>query len=773
MPFNGVLRAVARRYQPTTTAGVACAALLGLLSPVVALAAPRSDAVDEVDARATQIAMRVAELEGETRPGAFLTESEAVIRFQDNLFLHLIGEFGPAAEGFFALVTTGALADAGLHRDAEWYLAEALVGLENYRTAATRFQVIVDEAAHPFRDDAVRRLLELYAAAGDSASFRALYDAEVVPGNVRPTGLITYSLAKSFYLQDQYAAAQEQFESVPAESSFYGRAQYFLGVMAVRGGRLDDAAGRFRRVVELSVTTAEDRQVLDHALLALGRINYHLEDYFQASDYYNRIGGDSDYQADMLYEVVWTSIRRERWRDALNNVEIFLLAFPDHEFAAQLKLLQGHLNFQESNWADALEAYEQVITEYTPVQRRFASLALPGSSADAELRQVLETEDGVGDLPTYAVAMMRNDPELGRAMRVFRDLSMQQRDISVSERLITELRTIVQGSGAMGSYEGIRLEGMQLRTDTLRERLRLMSAHSGWLGTLSDPGVHALLPGLADRRGALEAELAVTEAELASARTALEGYERRVHTLRVEAENAARDADVAEVGLSGLRRRLASASTLDEAMREQVDIEAAVLEVELGQSRSKLQDIEQQLSAMVVPAVFDTVDPSATEALHRKIVGLAADYSRARPQGPGQLRGEQIDAADRSMADSHERLGHVIEAVSRVEGSEIGKIQRRFEREVTDVAQQRADHGGTMAAARTVSLDLTRDGFGRLEDFFADSVLKADMGIVDVYWAQKLEVSDELTRVRNERELLLVDLESRFRLIEEKLGEAP
>ena len=45
------------------------------------------------------------------------------------------------------------------------------------------------------------------------------------------------------------------------------------------------------------------------------------------------------------------------------------------------------------------------------------------------------------------------------------------------------------------------------------------------------------------------------------------------------------------------------------------------------------------------------------------------------------------------------------------------------------------------------------------------------MGIVDVFWAQKLAVSDELTRVREEKDAALADLERRFQLIHDKMGE--
>ena len=45
------------------------------------------------------------------------------------------------------------------------------------------------------------------------------------------------------------------------------------------------------------------------------------------------------------------------------------------------------------------------------------------------------------------------------------------------------------------------------------------------------------------------------------------------------------------------------------------------------------------------------------------------------------------------------------------------------------------------------------------------------MGIVDVYWSEQLEIADELDRMRKEREQQMAELERRFTLIREKMGE--
>lgn len=758
---------MAARFRYRVSAG-----LLACMLVAPAWAATLEDDLDEVDVRSAELAARTTALELDTRPGAYLSNEEAVGRFQDYLFLHLIGEHQPAAEGFFALVTTGALSDAGLHRDAEWYLAESLVGLENYKTAASRFQVIVDDLGHPFRDDAVRRLLELYAMSGDKVAFQALYDAEIASGRVKPTGLITYSLAKSFYQQGDLANAKSFFAQVEEGNPWYGRARYFLGTVLVVEQDLPAAMLEFQKVSDLSIQTTEDRMVHDLALLAMGRISYHTNEYFAASEFYNRIGGDSQYQADKLYEIIWTSIRREKWHDALNNVEIFLLAYPEHEYSAQLRLLQGHLNFQEQNWTGALGAYEQVITDYAPVQARFESLARPDSDAEAAVRQVIESKDQQADLPPYAVAMMKADPELSRAIDVFRNLDLERQDIEASEQLIDELRSFIDGSGAIGSFERARTDALVARQSIIDTRLGLLDIELRWLGTLDEGGLAPKIGELGGRRSALLARANALSGEVTKAEAALTAFERGMGEIHADADNARRDASERETTITETRAELAKEG-IDDVKRQELVDRIATLEAEVGSARTREDAADQQMASIQAPpSSAEVVNVAEMATLHDEISQLSADFKSARPSVPGLVIGDRADAKHRSLADSFERLTGVYEGIQSSEGTEVTGIRERFEFEVGAVAQERLDYESMLGSARSVSLEITRQGFGRLEDFFADSILKADMGIVDVYWAQKLEVADELQRVREERELQLAELEKRFKLIREKMGES-
>jgi hypothetical protein len=199
----------------------------------------------------------------------------------------------------------------------------------------------------------------------------------------------------------------------------------------------------------------------------------------------------------------------------------------------------------------------------------------------------------------------------------------------------------------------------------------------------------------------------------------------------------------------------------------------------LTERRQGLETAHRGLEAkMLEPSVTprpETADMTEIEILHVECTALTGELKAARPGRAEAADLARIDAVYATLETAWQRLGRAASAASSASGgeSELGEVRVRLEEEIVAVAAERTDYERTLDEARTVALALTREGFGRLEDFFADAVLNADMGVVDVFWAQKLEVSDELTRVREEKDALLAELDRRFELIREKMGTPP
>jgi tetratricopeptide (TPR) repeat protein len=730
--------------------------------------------LDEIDAVVHEILQVSGRLELHVSKAGRgnLTAAEAISRYQDGVYLNLLNKHAQAAELFFGLVTAGALTNAGLHRDAEWYLAESLLGMGNLATAETRFLVISEDPQHPFREDAVRRLLELYAKEARTDEFDTMYTREILQGRVDSSDLVVYSVAKSFYHQRELDKAQSFLREITPESMYYGRAQYFLGAISVASQELEEAFPYFENVTALSVLTGTDQEVLDLSLLALGRIHYEQGEYLSATEYYNRVSGDPRYMPDKLYELVWTAIRREAFDEALLGVEIFLLGYPEHAYAARLALLQGNLLMAEVNYDAALLAYQSVIEEHEPVRDRFSEL---GASAAAQRDFFTDViipgvDADVVDigLPAFAIAMMSSDPDLSRALDVFRELEQQEETITKSEDLVRILRTALEASTSLGGFEQLRIDAITNQKMITEQQMALLQLEERWL---LESGVDGdVLSALSGSRHLLGAHATSNASRLAAAEQQLQEYDLAVGAVRTQMDEVRREAQGHQKELDAMRVALQTDTKLNRAAREALLADLVFLTRDLGTARGELDGLELALSRIRIPASVAVQAPATQEQdVSEDVDSLRKDYASRRVVGADDQTAARFDGLHNALSTARTRLGDVTYGLASLEQTELVRVRSRFEHEVSEVASQRVAFEDNLREAEQVSVLLTKDGFGRLEDFFAESVLKADMGIVDVFWSQKLEVSDEIVRVKEEKSELLSELERRFSLIRQKL----
>jgi tetratricopeptide (TPR) repeat protein len=750
-----------------------------VLAAFQAKAAGDTADLDELAGRVAPVLQQARELDAQVQASGkdYLSAEEAMSRYQDNVYAFMVGDHRQSAEGFFGLVTTGALDGLGLSTDAEWYLAESLHELDNYITAEGRYRAIIEDRSHPFREDAVRRLLELFSESGNVEAFETFYQSYVVSGGISTTPAVRYAVAKSFFAQGRLEESVAEFGRIRPGPVDYAKAQYWLGALRVTQGDLNGAVSHFGAAADQSVDSVESRDVVDLAWLALGRIAYERGELQEALEHYNRVSVESTYTPDKYYELVWTSIRREEWKNALNSIDIFLLAYPDHEYAAQLQLIRGQLHMQiasrtdgfrrDDSYTAALGAFEAVVAAYAPVRDRFRSLSANESDPSSYLQEVVYLDAGGRDaLPAFALSMMRADPELARAIDVFADLGTQERDLTSSERLVDELRTVFQVEGGLAHLARVQVDSALYRLKAVTLGLELLSAEEAFLlGGGAPSGRMDSVQSLGGALLELRSRVDVVSAEIESGRQQLNARSSSL-TIALKAVVDGRS-KVSELvsRIDQLKRSISVASGPD------LDAAGRKLDATLGAlsgARDELVGFETDLARLEAQGrgprlvVDDSLRADIVE-LHTGYIGLRA--------GGGGSDGERIDRMFEDLERAHVLLDGVESSLDTVVASETERIRARFDMEVAEVRAQRDDLARTRHAGEAVSVNLTREGFGRLEGFFSENVLKADSGIIDVYWAQKLQTADEIDRVKRERTELLQELEARFTLIRQKIGE--
>jgi len=702
--------------------------------------------------------------------------AEAKQRYEDAVFAFLLEEYERAAHTFFTLVEADALQNADLRADAEWYLAESLFELGNFNLANQSYEAIVTRGpSHPFFSDAVRRQLELYTIIRDPESFFSVYNRFILTNRVQATDSVQYTLAKSFYRQGDMVRAKSLFGEIGAASSYYGKSRYLLGVVLVAEQNLEAAINAFGVVSELSVENEQDQEIVHLANLALGRLYYETGDLASSSQFYQLIGRDSQYFSDSLYEIVWTFIKQEDYTESLRAVEIFLLAFPEHKSTAQLKVIQGHLHMKLDQYETALNTYERVITEYTPIQNQLLEIAQDPIQPEKWFQRLVELDAEesyeTDVVPTYTVEMLIRNPRFHRIRDAVQELDRQEEDVEKAEDLLEEVQAALTNLDHLGNYKRARARLGFLETELLRVQNDLLAAEEGWLLDLADASTLGQIGRLQQQREKLVGGARELTASSETADEQREAYEDQVRAVQSYALRIEQELKTAQAEAAALQRMIDSGETpLSESQLRDANRKLEALRADMEKQAEELKRAQSDSTRSgVVSTMVQGAEPEGQGAtmadLSDAYRALRTQYGRLLVSYAGMDREGFIERvkADWSRVDAIQRGTNQIYTTLRAqESKEIAVVREKLAEQEDQVQLVRRDVDTEGSMGDTLAVDITRLGFRELEETFGEKVLEADIGIVDVFWTRKVDVGTDLEGLALEQQSLLNELDARF-----------
>jgi tetratricopeptide (TPR) repeat protein len=738
-----------------------------------------------------------------TERSGLIGVGEARRRYEDAVYAYLVGDFEGAATDFYILTQSRALGNADLARDAEWYFAECLFELGNYRTAEESYRAIVDKGtSHPYFSDAVRRNLEVYGILGDDAGFTSYYNTWIVTGKVPATDLVNYTLAKAFVRRGELPRAKALFDGLGSSSPFYTRARYQMGVLMIKERNLPAAISEFKKVEGAPVTDEEQKRIQGLAVLALGRLYYETSEFRQASAYYDRVEKSSPEFADKLYEAVWSFVKQAgvdeasagslelgssaydakraeadaRWGDALSQVDIFLLAFPEHRFTAQLKLLQGHLHMKLRQYDEARRSYEEVIEAYGPVVDRLGEIGADTASAARFLDRIGDT-GGTSGLPPYALEMLLGRDDIGRATHAFLDIRELRKQVGDAERTVGELESALSSdSDTLGVFVTARNQLTLMRGAELAMRARLLAAEIGYLKGRSSGNAKTEIGGLQKE---VESIGAVDDpaSEVGDTTDRLLIYEAQVREVQQRAFRVEQVAQEAVASGKSIAEVLSQGSSkLSAADQEKLRAELASARGELEKDLVELQSAQSEVTRR---RIMRTVEAGSVQENQGARAQALARYAALRDRVSSYRRNVQ-DSDSAAIYAQIDRLWGQVDALEAT-SSEAAKVVSAGEVRETQAVRQRlaatsqkvtelkreldARGADTEALAAKVALG----GVRGVRQEFQSAIIDAEKGIVDVYWIRKSETSDEQDALVAQQAKLLQELNDRFRVIRENL----
>jgi len=430
--------------------------MMALLLAWTALAAEPPGNLRGLELAVTAADGRRAELSAKVRKEAgFSSDIRARNLFEDALFAYMLEDWDRAAMGFQVLVNLGTT-DGPLLSDSEWYLADSLYELGFVEMAAAEFLTVANDRSHPFRDDALRRLVLLYAEYGPPEAFQQTYEWALREQRIHVDTELTYTLGKAWYALGDRAAASRSFGQVPEGSEAYARAQYWMGVNALRDGDLAQAERRFRGVAELRPDAEDERWAVDLARLAVARVLFERREFAESAAWYQRVPDGSPVIEQAREEVAWAWLGAGEHLGALDSLERFRRLQPLHPDVGRTRLLTGHVYFQQGLLAQAETAYEDVSVELSAIRQRVEGLDLEAEQTKALLSDLDRYEPSEQLPQRWALERVAQLSGVDESLAAERELARQREELDACAELVIELSSILDASTTIGRYQQYR-----------------------------------------------------------------------------------------------------------------------------------------------------------------------------------------------------------------------------------------------------------------------------------------------------------------------------
>lgn len=674
--------------------------------------------------------------------------------------------------------------------EALYYLGEALYGAGDYYGARTRFRELLAKGDQPstrgLTSSALGRLIEIAIRTRNfdgvdeyferlnrlpsqeveaaATYYRAKFQYNKAVANIdlqKREGTVDASAADTALLSE----ARQGFEAVAESSPFYPQARYFVGVILALQGQYPKAIEAFNRVLRLPVTNNEQREVSELARLALGRLYYETDQLNQAVLTYEGVPPESKYFDAALYEIAWVHIRAKNHERAEQALATLATAAPESAYVADGIVLRGNLLLRQGELAQADDVFQQASASYGPVRDSLNAIIADHEDAEGYFRNLVREhvdDFAVGTvIPQPAVPFARDEYELERATEVMGELASVRRLVSETETIIRRFNDALAADNRANIYPDSRR--LRLRTTALlnraaHQRMNMIRYVEGKGG-----GSSSELASVRSERKALEKhieKLPQSESDLvARDKEPLTHYQSLGYQLRdIQAEIYALEARIAAAERylresPELRQNPEAVATVQRELnshRKAVDV-----------YRQSLADASHVIEAGRLRVGVDDERYKADRAARQRYKELV-DRELSLLRAAGIASAVEVEGVNARLGLIEAKVASHDQYIDGVLAERDAEIRRLLAVEQATVEGHRQHLASLETHSEDVVGGATYAGFSNVRQRLYDLVLRADVGGVDVRWAEREKHRINVERLTRERARVLQALDNEY-----------
>ena len=762
-----------RGYVSRGARAIGLCSLLGVLGGSLGVSAQSVEQVTrelgDIESRAASLLQQPLQrsaLRSPTYVEERLTNGELYFRMEDHLQASII--FSDIVDNY---------PQHRAYPDALFQLGESLFHLGDYFGARTRFREVLSRANEasfrPYTQQSLGRLIEIAIHVRDFEGVDAYFQqlsqlpsSELAAHSLYFRAKYLYSMAvpSSEVMVEgsgvrvdtgRLEEARVAFTQVPANSPYHLQSQYFIGVVHSLRAEFPRAIEAFRQVLTTQATTREQRSVVDLTYLALGRLYYETDQLQQAIEAYQSVPRTSEHFAHALYEIAWVFIRLGDSIRAERALEVLAVAAPNSHLIPDAQVLRGNLLLRNGRFDDANAVFLEVRTTFAPVLRELEDIRTSHADLPAYFRQIvtqnIQDFDATDFLPAAAQRWVDLGEEYERAMGVVSDLNTARRLIQETDDLIVRLNGALSAPNGAAIFVDLRdhlqaITGLQTRLSLARSHLIDAESRSG--------SVSPEVQEVRAQRRRIEEDLGRMPVSADDFIAADDVYHNRYRRLRREL----RELDVQVMGLEAqivaTERFMIDTAGTRESEPEGVDTELAQQRAAVADYRTRIDELRRAIEVAELQVGVGDARYERDEAMRAEYAALVARERQLTGGGRSD-----VDAALQRISDLERRLVERKRAVAAISQERIAEIRVIVDEEAAHLVTYRASLAALEGETEDVIGVIAHQNFMDVRDRFYDMVLRADVGRVDVAWAEREEHRlrvDMLTRER-QREMQVLD----------------
>lgn len=690
------------------------------------------------------------------------------------------------------------------YADALVKLGDALYQVGDIEGARARYHEALDRARErsfrPYVAHAMAKLLDIATRTGEFSDVdRYLKQLNVVSKSESGTDFsnpLKYYQGKYLYLSgspapevvddDEHALekfkvnkellqqAQGYFQSVGKETAYYPLAQYYSGVALVMQKRYDEAIEVFKKMATDKAMMTKYPALKDMVSLALGRLYYETDQTVFAEQTYLKVGSKSKYYSTAQYELAWSYLRLGNSQKAERALDIAARNEPRGTHVPDIGVLRGNLLLREGRHKDARKAFENVKAEFGPVANELNLVVESHPSTEAYFESLvsnnLEAFDSEAFLPPLARRWTQRSLLVDKAMGTVANFENAKRMGDETDKLVARIQQAVEAENPSTVFEDARKRRLFVAIN--KNKLAILRYHMMHNEAGTQGAANAEIAALQSEREALDpaiARLPDSEAAFSSrdASANLEYSDRAKMVEKLDLDIVGIEAQIAALSryVADDRRMQALPSEVVDKVRNGLTEERSLV----LQYKTNLESVKQLLETLKLHVGIGDDRSKFDEERRREWIRWGEKEHAARV-ALAHLKSQQQEPLFERIRRAEAMLDKDDEHTAAVVAERVREIKRVLDEEMGNLSRQRE---GLLALKETTEKlvgSVAHENFRRVRHRFNEVVLKAEVGVMDVAWAEREEHRVRVDTLSRERAREVQAMDEEFKEI---MGDTP